>query len=45
MNNTVLLRCPNTLYLSKHQEEGFTPVNKVPKLIVCFWDLLVAIKK
>ena len=26
--------------LSKHQEVGFTPVTKVTKLIVNFWDLL-----
>ena len=36
-----------TLYqcLSKHQEVGVTPVTKVPKLIVVFWDLLGAIQK
>ena len=31
--------------LSKHQEVGFTPVTKVPKLIVVFWDLVGAIQK
>ena len=31
--------------LSKHQEVGFTPVTKVPKFIVVFWDLLGAIQK
>ena len=30
---------------SKHQEIGFTPVTKVPKLIVFFSDLIDAIKK
>ena len=31
--------------LSKHQEVSSTPVMKVKKLIVVFWDLLGAIKK
>ena len=31
--------------LSKPQEVGFTPVTKVPKLIVVFWDLFGAIQK
>ena len=30
--------------LSKHQEVCFTPVTKIPKLIVVFWDLFGAIK-
>ena len=28
-----------------HQEVCFTPVTKVPKLIVVFWDLVGAIQK
>ena len=31
--------------LSKHQEVCFTPVTKVQKMIVVFWDLVGAIKK
>ena len=31
--------------LSKHQEVRFTPVTKITKLIVVFWDLSGAIKK
>ena len=31
--------------LSKHQEVRFTPVTKITKLIVVFWDLSSAIKK
>ena len=31
--------------LSKHQEVGSTPVTKVTKFIVNFWDLIGAIKK
>ena len=31
--------------LSKHQEVGSTPVTKVTKLIVNFWDLLGAKKR
>ena len=31
--------------LSKHQEVSSTPVTKVKKLIVVFWDLLGAIKR
>ena len=31
--------------LSKHQEVGFTPVTKILKLIVIFWDLVGAIQK
>ena len=30
--------------LSKHQEVRFTPVTKITKLIVVFWDLSGAIK-
>ena len=31
--------------LSKHQEGSSTPVTKVKKLIVIFWDLLGATKR
>ena len=31
--------------LSKHQEVGSTPVTKVKKIILNFWNLLGAIKK
>ena len=33
------------IQVSKHQEVCFTPVTKVPKLIVVFLDLVGAIKK
>ena len=31
--------------LSKRQEVGFTPVTKIPKFILVFWDPLGAIQK
>ena len=31
--------------LSKHQGVSSTPVTKVKKMIVCFWDLLGAIER
>ena len=31
--------------LSKHQEVSYTPVTKVKKIIVGFWDLFGAIKR
>ena len=31
--------------LSKHQEVGFTPVTKVTKIIVVFWDLICEIER
>ena len=31
--------------LSKHQEVGFTPVTKIPKLILVFCDLVGAIQR
>ena len=31
--------------LSKHQEVSFTPMTKLKKMILVFWDILVAIKR